>query len=879
MNDLTRMATGVVAFTVCATEVFAGGSGLNVVVVANQNSSNSLQLASYYCEQRAVPPQNVLRINWAGGNVAWTRSQFETTLRAPLNAMLTSRQLTSQIDYVLLSMDIPYRVTESTGQPATSGVNGTTSALFYGFKPDGVGPNRFCNLPAGSASAYAGSEGIFRQTPPLNATSNAWLVMMLTSSNLEQARAVVDRGVASDFTFPTQIVYLAKSADRLRNIRFYHFDDAVINTRLREQPAIGRTNAETPNGLGAILGYQNGVQNFSLAPGNFVAGALADSLTSFGGYLFENSGHTDALDFLNAGATASYGTVIEPCNYFEKFPSPQNVFYQARGFGAAECYYLSVTNPYQGVLVGEPLAAPFATPATGGWSNLTAGAVLAGTTHLTLGFQAASLARPIQQVDLFVDGVFAQTLTNLPPRASDVLHVTINGFPTNYTVPASASLKSIASNLTLRLNAASYTSATKVSATAHGDRIELQSLDLNRSGDTTSLEVSNQLVTAGTFITASRTNFLDRVAYGLRSYLITNTAGSNVPVGAFLQAVVIQTNGTAVTVSVTNTASTNTLAYFAREFFTNLNQTSALQGPGGLVVEDDYMHEDPPYAEYGIYSFDDHSGEFNVRARSPGWPEAQVQIAPSGSSNFKFTVAPDYATPAGTNRLDENLTDLYPRNHLYFTSGQTNLSFTFALNTTAQSDGFHELTAVAYEGSHVRTQKRITQHVRIQNTSLAASFTCVPCETNTAVEATLQFSVVANTSAISRIELFSTGGSWGVMTNQQAATFAVTGLQLGAGLHPFYSVVTRADGKQYRTETKWIRLLDTEAPFALAIAGSAPTLSWPATAGRRYEVLSSTNAVDAWQLRDSIVPTNATGRWSETNSTAPGRLYRLRTAP
>ena len=66
------------------------------------------------------------------------------------------------------------------------------------------------------------------------------------------------------------------------------------------------------------------------------------------------------LVFLNSGASGSHGTVTEPCNYLEKFPSPQDYFYQARGFNLAECYYLSLVNPYQGLIVGEPLAAPFA---------------------------------------------------------------------------------------------------------------------------------------------------------------------------------------------------------------------------------------------------------------------------------------------------------------------------------------------------------------------------------------------------------------------------------------------------------------------------------------------------------------------------------------
>src|SRR6185295_12181591 len=114
--------------------------------------------------------------------------------------------------------------------------------------------------------------------------------------------------------------------------------------------------------------------------------------------------HTTLLKFLYAGAAGSYGTVVEPCNYMEKFPSPQNYFYQSRGFSLAECYYQSVTNPYQGLIVGEPLAAPFARPGTISWTGLPAMSLLTGTTNLALQTTGQNTTRPIQQVDLFVDG-------------------------------------------------------------------------------------------------------------------------------------------------------------------------------------------------------------------------------------------------------------------------------------------------------------------------------------------------------------------------------------------------------------------------------------------------------------------------------------------
>ncbi|MBC8096618.1 MAG: TIGR03790 family protein, partial [Akkermansiaceae bacterium] len=510
-------AMAVVLAVAFGSRAFAGGSGLNVVVVVNQNSTNSVQLGNYYCEQRGVPPQNVLRINWTGGNIVWTRAEMDSVLRTPLNSMLASRSISNQTEYVLLSMDIPYRVTNTVGT-VHNDFNGTTSALFYGFKDNPADTFTTCTLANGSTNAYAGSESIYRATPPINSASNSWLAIMLTATNLGAAKAIVDRGAVSDATFPTQTVYLAKTYDVNRTVRYVLFDDAVFDTRIRGDYSMRPTNTYTSSGLGSpLLGFQNGVEQYNLWETDFVPGAMVDNLTSFSGFLLEASGHTGVMDFLNAGATASFGTVTEPCAYLEKFATPRNYFYQSRGFNIAECYYQSLTNPYLGVLVGEPLAAPFAMPATGAWTGLPNDVLLAGTTNLTLQFSAASQSRPVQQVDLFVDGLFVQTLTNLPPRTNNILYVTLNGFLTNYTVPANASLKSVASNLTLRLNTTTYSNATKVAAVAHGDRVELRSLNAALAGGNVTLAVSNYIGTASVRtvgLIASRSNFLDTIAFG-----------------------------------------------------------------------------------------------------------------------------------------------------------------------------------------------------------------------------------------------------------------------------------------------------------------------------------------------------------------------------
>jgi hypothetical protein len=278
------------------------------------------------------------------------------------------------------------------------------------------------------------------------------------------------------------------------------------------------------------------------------------------------------------------------------------------------------------------------------------------------------------------------------------------------------------------------------------------------------------------------------------------------------------------------------------------------------------MHEDFSFA----FGTDDHSGDFDIRPRSPAWPASQVKVRVRGGPNLSLS-------DSTTNTLDANLTDLEPRNHLYVTAGVTNLPMTLAFNTTLQADGFHELTAVAYEGSHVRTQKRVSQTVLIQNGSLKATLS-VAGGTNFFVGSTLQISVVANTNNVSKIELFSTGGSLGSVLGQSTALFSIGGANLGVGLHSFYAVVTIATGNQYRTDTKWIRLFATEPPFPISIATPPPTLTWNATPGKTYEILSTTNLSVALQLRDSVTISNALGQWVETNAPGPQRFYRVRTA-
>lgn len=823
----------------------AGGSGFNVIVVVNPNSANSLQLGNDYCEQRGVPPQNFLRLtNWTGGPVNWAPADFQNDLLNPLLNLIASRGLTNQAQFVLLSMDIPYRVTDG------SNLNSTTAALFYGFKTNGPPPDggvpASCSLPDNTSNSYAFSELPFLQAPPNTAATNSFLAMLLTDVTLAGAENILRRAVASDSSSPTQSVYLAKTSDEVRSLRFTEFDNAVFENQVVGNYALSRIATDSMS-FTNLFGLEAGLgQNpYSLNADTFVPGALGDTLTSFAGFILDTAGQTTALAYLEAGASGSYGTIVEPCAWTPKFPDPVDYFYQTRGFSLAEAYFQSVLNPFQGLFVGEPLAAPFAHPGTAQWSSLTNGAILSGQSVLSPVFTAANTNLPLTQVDLFVDGTFFATMTNLPPAAGNVLSAVLSGITVNYIVPTNATLATVASGLADAINQQS--SVTNVVAFAAGDRVELQATSVYVPGSNVTVSASSTAGSAPSLTTGlnpARPAFLDTVATGYQVVTLNNAPQVN----DWLAVTFMKTNGTIITLAVTNTVAGASSTDFAQTMINLIATTPALQTADGVTASDLLQ------------------GQFYVYANTPGWPAAQILATWTGSADLQVM-------PAGPAPLADNVNDLRPRNHLYVTSGTNVLAVNYACDTTQWADGYHQLTAVAYEGSSVATQTRVTRNVIVQNTSLTAVFAASPASTNVALGQTVQLTVTANTANTARIELFSTGGSQGVVTNQSAAIFTVPTAFLGAGLHPFYAVVTDQAGHRYQTQTLWYRII----AMPLTLSGGS-LLSWPATPGWQYHLQLTTNLAAGFQTVAVLTATNWLVQWplSPTNQTG---FYRVELAP
>ncbi len=311
-------------------------------LVINTADPYSVSVGEYYARRRGIPEAQVVRVQLPQ-RASLTREEF-----AALDQSIR-KQMPENVNGLALAWVQPYAVE----------CNSLTSALAQGLQPEvcaqSCAPTR--------ASAYANYFG-----------ARPWSVlglrpsMQLAARSVPAALAMIERGIASDHTLAggtaePAMAWLAATPDVHRNVRERIFPPAGPVPGMAGVE-VGRVRSEALPPLRRTLIYQTGLARVPAPLGHeWLPGALADHLTSFGGQLERpaGEGQMNILDWIDAGATASYGTVSEPCNHLQKFPHPQLLILSyVQGVSALEAYWHSVAWPAQGVFVGEPLAAPFA---------------------------------------------------------------------------------------------------------------------------------------------------------------------------------------------------------------------------------------------------------------------------------------------------------------------------------------------------------------------------------------------------------------------------------------------------------------------------------------------------------------------------------------
>ena len=187
--------------------------------------------------------------------------------------------------------------------------------------------------------------------------------MAIAATQLHHATALINRGALAKHQHRPSTAYLLSTNDQYRNVRSFLYPQIqALLLPFAQQNKVSIQILES-NGLRDrkdVMFYFTGSKAVQGIDSNhFRPGAMADHLTSYGGMLTDSS-QMSSLRWLEAGATGSYGTVIEPCNFQQKFPHPGIAMGNyLQGDTLIEAYWKSVAWPGQGIFIGDPLAQPF----------------------------------------------------------------------------------------------------------------------------------------------------------------------------------------------------------------------------------------------------------------------------------------------------------------------------------------------------------------------------------------------------------------------------------------------------------------------------------------------------------------------------------------
>lgn len=309
-------------------------------LVINSADPYSVEVGEFYIRARKLSPDQVLRIE------------------LPLRARLTpdefrafDRKVSAYFGADTQALALAWV------KPFAVACNSITAALGLGF--DGELCERSCDPP-------------LRFSPYFNSVSTRpytdlglRLSMLLAADDVDSAKAMIERGVASDHTLglrgaPPVNAWFVITPDRARSSRAVFFPPPGQLNRLGIDVHVEKTTAL--ENVDRVLLYLTGLVRVpKLDTIGWVPGGVGDHLTSIGGVLDGSGSQMSATAWIASGATASYGTVSEPCSHPQKFPFGQVLLLQyAQGSSVIEAYWKSVAWPQQGVFIGEPLAAPFA---------------------------------------------------------------------------------------------------------------------------------------------------------------------------------------------------------------------------------------------------------------------------------------------------------------------------------------------------------------------------------------------------------------------------------------------------------------------------------------------------------------------------------------
>lgn len=305
-----------------------------LAVIVNDSDPLSIKIAKYYQQQRKIPEQNIIHVRFNPWYKILPVAKFNKIKQT------IDHSTPKHIQAYALTWMQPYRV----------GCMSITTAFAAGYD------SAFCAIGCKKTqlSPYFNDE----KSKPFH--KYKWRpTMALAGKRFADVKALIDRGVASDYSQPQGTGFFLNTSDKARSTRSVFFP--LVTSMFGGIWPVETLNHDYLEGKQDVMFYFTGHKHVKKIHSNyFLPGAVADHLTSTGGKL-SGSNQMSSIEWLKAGATGSYGAVVEPCNFVQKFPHPVVMMhYYLRGNTLIEAYWKSVAWPGQGIFIGEPLAKPFA---------------------------------------------------------------------------------------------------------------------------------------------------------------------------------------------------------------------------------------------------------------------------------------------------------------------------------------------------------------------------------------------------------------------------------------------------------------------------------------------------------------------------------------
>lgn len=406
--------------TSLTTVALAGGTGNNALLIVDPTDSDSLFFANYYRAARDIPAENILYMTPGAADLA----EFADTNLVALHGELARRDIADHIDSVIVMPTDDFYINagglfyDACFPPSRVSLGTAYSLAFtaddilnHGGDYSSLTVNQYASF-FGGATGFSAQNGWQQGSPTTSPfAQRIYLGSMLgytgsRGNTREEIVDMIDRSVAVDGTFPSGTFYFMQTDDPLRSPpRHNTFPNAesIIENNGGSAEILF---AEMPEGRQDCLGIMTGTAlprvdnaNITIQPG-----AFCDHLTSFAAR-FDTSSQEKASRWIANGASGSFGTVEEPCNWGSKFPHAVMHAHYIRGLTLGEAVYRSLgAVPFQGLLLGDPLTRPFADIPAVTVNNLPTGPV-AGVISLTPTMNVSGIA----DVHLLVDGVIVLT--------------------------------------------------------------------------------------------------------------------------------------------------------------------------------------------------------------------------------------------------------------------------------------------------------------------------------------------------------------------------------------------------------------------------------------------------------------------------------------